>query len=166
MTWARKENQEDAAAWIEESFKSHSETLGKDIEMEAPIRTEIEQYGKEFSLIVRCEEDDSLGQDLYELMKRGCPGPTVVELILVCTSGFHFTIRDALHEAGITDEILRDVKQSLPKTIQLIDVLNDPAIRGLLDFLIQTFPKKLEQRRARRGIAAVPDTLRLLAAML
>src|ERR1039458_7539958 len=119
MKLLREQNQEEAAAWIEESFRSRAE-LGKD------RGTEIEKYGEEFSRIVRCEEDDDLGQDLYELMKRGCPPPAIVELILVCTSGFHFTITDALRGAGITDEVLRDVKQSLPSTVQVIDVLTDP----------------------------------------
>ena len=166
MTLGRKQKQEEAAAWIEKIFRSHADNLGKDGEMEAPIRTEIEQYGEEFSRVVRCEEDDYLGQDLYELMKRGCPAQAIVELILVCTSGFHFTITDVLREAGITDEVLRDVKQSLPRIVQVIDVLNDPAIPGPLDTFAKTFPRTLDQRRARRSIEALPDSLRMLAAML
>lgn len=166
----REQKREEAATWISAAFKECAERCGAAAETKVPIDTEIQRFGQEFGRVVRCgvehEGDDDLGQDLYLLKTNGCPGPAIVELILVCTSGFHFTITDVLHEAGITDEVLRDVKQSLPRTVQLIDVLNDPAIPGPLDFLIETFPKKLDHRRARRAIAAVPDTLRLLAAML
>jgi hypothetical protein len=162
MKSPREQKREEAAAWIDAGFKSYADRLGKD---EVPSRTEIEQYGGEFSRVVRCEAGD-LGQDLHALMKHGCPAVAIVQLIVLCTNGFHLTITDVLRGAGITDEVLRDVKQSLPRTVQVINVLNDPTLPGPLDCLVEMFPKKLDQRRARRSIEALPEALRILAEML
>ena len=166
----REQKREEAATWISAAFEECAERCGAAAETRVPIDTEIQQLGQEFSRVVRCgvehEGDDDLGQDLYLLKTNGCPGLAIVELILVGTSGFHFTITDALREAGITDEVLSDVKRSLPLTARLIESLNDPARPEPLDFLIRKFSKKLDRRRTRRSIEALPDTLRMLAEML
>jgi len=54
----------------------------------------------------------------------------------------------------------------LPRIVQVIEVLNNPAIPGPLDTFAKTFPRTLDQRRARRSIEALPDTLRILAEMV
>jgi hypothetical protein len=169
----REEKQEEAATWILDGFKNYSTRFADDSETEVSC-TEIEQYGDEFSRIVRDGEegddefDDKLGQELYDLKTKGCPAVAIVELIVLCTSGFRFTrtLADDLRQAGITDEVLRDVKQSLPHVAQVINVLSGPSFPGLSILLEETSPKKVDQRRLSRSIEALPDTLRMLADML
>jgi hypothetical protein len=92
----RKEEQEEAATWILDAFKKYSEKFADDGEMEVPVRTEMQQYGEDFSRIIRDHVGADLGQDLFDLKTNECPALAIVELIVLCTSGFRFTIPDAL----------------------------------------------------------------------
>jgi hypothetical protein len=169
----REEKQEEAATWILDGFKNYSTRFADDSETEVSDRTEIEQYGEEFSRIVRDGVegdlgDDELGQELYDLKTKGCPAVAIVELIVLCTSGFRFTrtLTDDLRDAGITDEVLPDVKRSLPRVAQVTNVLSGPSFPGVSILLEETSQTKVDQRRLSQSIEALPDTLRMLASVL
>jgi hypothetical protein len=125
MSQIEREKQR-VAEWIKAGFTLYAPRFSDaGGEWGIPSATEVEEYGKEFSSIILDSEHFKdvelpnlcdlvkLRKDLNDLIERGCPALTLVELMLVCTNGFRFTLRDGLHLTGITDKILRDLKRNL-----------------------------------------------------
>jgi hypothetical protein len=160
MSFEEEENL--VAAWIKGGFAAFAKKFDTD-----GGHTQVVRYGEEFSRIILTGVEVELRQDLYDLKEHGCRALDVVELVWFCTSGIHFSVTDILRGVGITDEILRHVQQSLPKTAQVVNALIDPNFPGRpLDSFTKTFPRKLDQRRVKRSIEAVPDALCMLAKLL
>jgi hypothetical protein len=161
-----KSQKQKIELWIATAFEQYAAKCEIVREVGVSLATEVRRYKGEFSRIVLSSEEVELRNDLYNLMNRGCPALDIVELMLVCTSGIQRTISYGLDEVGITDNVLRRLKQNLVWTAEVLDVLNDPILLGPLDTLAERFPRKRDERSARRSIEAVPDALRTLAAVL
>jgi hypothetical protein len=158
--------EQQVVEWIKDGFTQYALrfTVATPTVYAIPNSTEVKAYGEEFARIILEGIEVELRQDLYQLIEWGCPAVALVELMLVCTRGFRFTLTDVRHLEGITEKLLREL-HILPRVTKVIDTLVN-AHSGPLFALEEIVPSKKEQNRVRRCVKAIPESLRILARLL
>src|SRR5258707_470691 len=101
--------------WVETAFQrcaSRGDNAGTCGPYETPeqCRARILEYGTGFGRILRGKADyyvapPELLDDLYGLMKKGCPARDIVELMLGCTNWFGGDISDFVEAVGVPEKL-------------------------------------------------------------
>lgn len=159
-------------------FKSYAEKYGDRRHVGALTDSEDEnrhlvlRCGAEFGVILNgpvesFEDLPRLGEDLFNLIERGCPVLDIIDLMFACTTGRSPAIPDSLESIGLQEPSLGLLRQICQLVSEKISDLNQSGA-GPIAFLSELLPESSEEDRTRleHDLRRLPDLIGLFGDLL